>query len=139
MAARRIDARKVPRDEYLGRWRKADQRIQAMDRELLAGALDPALVLAVQAAIAACDAFTIRFLELCSSSQRHFDALELFDRVTPVPGTREARVHLVRLLEEKANIEYSGRPVRGDESERLAKHARRFVEFVEWSLRREHH
>jgi hypothetical protein len=59
MAARRVPTRKTSKDRYAGRLRKALDRRAAMERGLAAGANDPAIVLAVQAVIAAADAFTI--------------------------------------------------------------------------------
>jgi len=130
MAARKIDTRNVPRDEFGGRWKNARERLAAMERELQAGLLDPALVLGVQAAIAAADAFCIHHLGERSAAERHFDALAVFARVDGVPGLEEARKHLARVLERKASIEYSGAAVRKADAEALAVHVRRFVDFV---------
>ena len=134
MAPKRIRVRSVPRDEFRGRWRKAQERLAAMERELAADLWDPALVLAVQAAIAAVDALAIRNRGERSAADRHFDALSVLDRVTGVPGIGEARKRLARLLERKSVIEYSGEAIKRAEAEGLAEHARRFVHFVGKSL-----
>ena len=101
-----------------------------MERELAARAFDPALVLAVQAAIAASDALTIFHNGECSSSERHQDALSVFSRVTGVPDLDKARTRFGRILQEKGVIEYSGDPVRRDDADRIAEHTRRFIDFV---------
>lgn len=130
MAAKRIDTRNVPRNEFPGRLKNARDRLAAMERELAAEAYDPALVLAVQAAIAASDAFTIFHLGERSAAGRHLDALSVFARVTGVPGFEDARKHLSRLLQEKFSIEYSGEALKPKEVESLVEHARRFLAWV---------
>jgi hypothetical protein len=105
-----------------------------MERELAAGLLDPALVLAIQAAIAAADALAIHNRGERSASDRHYDALTVLARVTGVPGIEEARKHLARILEKKSAVEYPGEAIRKVEAEGLAEHARRFVRFVGRSL-----
>ena len=134
MAAKKIATRNVPRDEYSSRLKNALDRRAAMERELAAGAHDPALVLAVQAAIAASDAFTIFHLGERSAADRHLDALSVFSRVTEVAGVEEARKHLSRLLTKKFAIEYSGDTPKPREVESLVEHARRFLSWVEKHL-----
>ena len=134
MTPKKIDTRNVPRDEYPSRWKNALDRRAAMERELAAGAHDPALVLAVQAAIAGADAFAIFHRGERSAADRHLDALSVFSRVTGVAGLEEARKHLSRLLTEKFAIEYSGDPPKPKEVESLIEHARRFLSWVERHL-----
>ena len=130
MAPRKIPSRKIPGEEYEGRWKNALGRRGAMEREFLAGSYDPALVLATQAVIAACDAFTIFHRGERSASDRHLDAIAMLSHVTGVPGLEEARLHLSKVLREKAEIEYSGKTPKPKEAERLVEHARRFIDFV---------
>ncbi len=130
MAPRKITTKAVPRDDYKGRWRNALDRRAAMERELAADAFDPVCVLAVQAAIAGSDAFTIWHLGERSAADRHHDALAVFTRVTVVKDTSDARKHLQRLLAEKTDLEYSGRPVKRADAESIAEHTRRFLDFV---------
>jgi len=101
-----------------------------MVRELAAGLVDPALVLAVQATIAACSAFTSYHRGERSSADRHLDALSVLARVPEIDGTADARKHLTRLLEVKTELEYSGRSIRPQEAKTLLEHARRFIDFV---------
>ena len=105
-----------------------------MERELKNASQGNALVLAVQAVIAANDAYTIRHLGLRCASERHDDAVYIFSRVANVDGMKLARRHLEVLLEAKGRIEYSGKPVKPEKAEGLAGHARRFVEFVRKNL-----
>jgi HEPN domain-containing protein len=130
MSARKIDVRNVPRDEYHGRWKNARDRLAAMERELGEGLIDPALVLGVQAATAAADAICIFQLGERSAAKQHFDAFEVFTRITGIKGAEDARKHLARILEKKALIEYSGEPARKSDAEALAEHVRRFMDFV---------
>jgi len=130
MTAKRVPTRSIPREEYLGRWNKALERKAAMERELAAGATDPALLLAVQAAIAASDALAIFHRGECTSAERHEDALAVLTRLTHLPGIKEAARHLAYLLRVKGEIEYTGRALRSREAESLVMHARRFLDFA---------
>jgi hypothetical protein len=130
MAPRRIVVRKGFPGESSGRWRKAQEHVQAMELVLGEALFDSAAVLAIHAAIAACDAFTLRHRAERSSSGRHLDAVEVFARVSTIRGVKEAAGHLEDLLDEKSWIEYSDRSPRPEESHRLCEHARRFVDFV---------
>jgi HEPN domain-containing protein len=134
MAPRRIDVKTVPKDDYRARWRKALDRRAAMERELAAGAADPALLLAVQGAIAACDALTIFHRGERATSDRHLDALEVIGRLTHLPDLSAAAAHLARLLRVKGEVEYTGRAPSPREAASLVEHARRFYEFVERHL-----
>ena len=129
MAARRVDVRKVDAGDSDGRWRKAKEHAKWMDEALKAGAIDTACLLATHAAIAACDAFTIRHLGVRSSSEQHLDASYVVLRVQKA-GVSQAAKHLDHILIEKSSIEYSGRTLRPGEAESLCLHARRFLEFV---------
>lgn len=75
MSPRRIPTKALSKGDYADRWRKALDRRAAMERELAAGALDPALLLAVQGVIAAADALTICHLGIRAAADRHEDAL----------------------------------------------------------------
>ena len=101
-----------------------------MERELAAGAGDPALILAVQAVIGASDALTIFHHGERSSAERHEDVLALLSRAAELPGLTVARTHLAHVLRRKSEIEYSGRSLAVKDVSRLAEHARRFVAFV---------
>lgn len=134
MAPKKIPTKSVPKAEYVDRWRKASDRRAAMERELAAGALDPALLLAVQGAIAAADALTIFHRGERAVADRHEDALMVFNRVSQLPGIEGASRHFVRLLRVKGEIEYTGRYQKPQEAAGLVEHARRFFEFVEKHL-----
>lgn len=134
MAPKRIPAKAVPKDEYVGRWRKALDRRVAMEREYAASSIDPALILAVQGAIAACDALTIFHRGECATADRHEDALEVLNRLTQLPGLTEASGHLARLLRVKGDLEYTGRYPKPQEAGAILNHARKFFEFVEKRL-----
>ena len=134
MAAKKIQTRKLSKNEYKGRWEKALARRDAMERELAAGAGDPALVLAIQGAIAAADALTIFYRGERSGSERHEDAVEIVRRLTELDETKNAVRHLARLLRAKAEIEYTGQLPKAKQVKALADHARRFFEFVQKHL-----
>jgi hypothetical protein len=134
MTPKKIATRNVPRDEYRARLKNALDRRAAMEREAALGALDPALVLGVQAVIAGSDAITIFHLGERSAADRHLDALSVFSRVSGVDGLEEARKHLSRVLTEKFAIEYSGEVPKPREVESVLEHARRFLAWVEKHL-----
>ena len=130
MSPKQVPARRVPREDHVRRWGQALDRLAAMERELAVGAADPALILAVQAVIAASDALTTFHRGERSSAQGHRDVLELLSRVGELPGLPAARTHLAHVLRKKSDIEYSGRSLPPREVVALAEHARRFVAFV---------
>jgi len=130
MAPKRIPARNVSRDEYGPRLKNAVDRLDAMEEVLEAGRHDPALVLAVQAVIAACDAMTIYHLGERSSAAGHQAAVSVFSRLPSLPDIDQARTHLSRVLDQKAEIEYSGKPIRKKDLESIVDHARRFVGYA---------
>jgi hypothetical protein len=134
MSPKKVPTKKVSREDYLDRWRKALDRRAGMERELAAGAADPALVLAVQGVIAAADALTIYHRGERSAADRHEDALGVLGRLGNIPGIPEASVHLVKLLRVKGEVEYTGRYPNPQEVASLIDHARRFYEFVEKHL-----
>jgi len=101
-----------------------------MDLVLEDALFDAATLLAIHAAIAACDAFTLRHRAERSSSGRHLDAVYVFGAVKNIVGVKEAAGHLKRLLDKKAWIEYSERSPRPEEAQRLCEHARGFLDFV---------
>jgi hypothetical protein len=130
MSPKRIPTKPVPKGEYRDRWRKALDRRAAMEREVAAGAYDPALLLAVQGVIAAADALTIYQRGERAAAERHEDALEVLNRLTQLPGLAEASGHLAKLLRVKGEVEYTGRYQKPQEVTALLTHARRFYEFV---------
>lgn len=134
MSPKRIPTKQVSRDEYGSRWRTALDRKAAMERELAAGAVDPALLLAVQGAIAAADALTIYHRGERAAADRHEDALPVLVRLDSLPGIREASAHLAKLLRVKSELEYTGRYPRPKEAEEILEHARRFFAYVEKHL-----
>jgi hypothetical protein len=130
MAPRKIPTHGVPRDDYGGRLRSATERLGVMEEALAGGHQGPALVLAVQAVTAAADAMTIYHLGERSSASSHQDAIAVFSRLPPLPEIDGARTHLVRVLDHKSEVEYSGRTLRNKEVESIVEHARRFVAFA---------
>lgn len=130
MAPKRIPARGVPRDDYAGRLQNAIERLAVMEEALAGGHNDPALVLAVQAVIAASDAMTIYHLgERCAAAD-HQGAIAIFSRLSDLPDINQARTHLSRVLDHKSEVEYSGKPLLGKDVKSIVDHARRFVGYV---------
>jgi hypothetical protein len=130
MTPKKIPTRDVPRDHYGSRLKNALERLAAMEQILAGGHQDPALVLAVQAVIAASDALTIYHLGERSAAGDHQDAISVFSRIPQVPDIDQARTHLNRVLDHKSEIEYSGKALRKKELESIVDHARRFVNFA---------
>lgn len=130
MAPKRIPTRDVPRDDYAGRLKNAIERILGMERVLAEGHQDPALVLAVQAVIAASDALTIYHLGVRSAAGDHQDAISVFSRLRNVANLDQAQTHLHRVLDHKAQIEYSGKSLRRKDFDAVVDHARKFVEYA---------
>jgi hypothetical protein len=134
MAPRRIPTREVPRDEYASRLRNAVDRLAVMEEALAGSHDDPALVLAVQAVIAASDALTIYHLGERSAAGDHQDAVAVFSRLPRLPDIDHARTHLSRALDHKAEVEYSGMALRKKDVDSIVDHARRFVAYARQHL-----
>jgi hypothetical protein len=134
MAPKKIPSRDVPQGDYGGRLRNAIERILGMEKVLSEGHPDPALVLAVQAVIAASDAMTTYHLGTRSAAGDHRDAISLFSRLPDLPDLDQARTHLQRVLDRKSEIEYSGKDLRPKELDSVVEHARRFVDYVRKNL-----
>jgi len=137
VSPKRVPTKLVPKEEYVDRWRKALDRRGGMERELAAGAFDPALVLAVQGVIAAADALTVYHRGERAAAERHEDALAVLNGLADLPGLREAVWHFAKLLRVKAEVEYTGRYQKPKEAAALVEHARRFFDFVEKHLPQE--
>ena len=134
MAPRKIPTRDVPPGDYGGRLKKAIERLTAMEKVLAEGHQDPALVLAVQAVIAASDALTVYHLGERSAAGRHQDAFSVFSRLRELPGIDSARTQLHRVLDYKSEIEYSDKVLRPKELESVVEHAWRFVDYARKNL-----
>jgi hypothetical protein len=130
MAPKKIPTREVPRNEYGGRLKNALERLAVMEEVLAGGHEDPALVLAVQAVIAASDALAIYHLGERSAAGDHQDAISVFSRLPSLPQIDQARTHLSRVLDHKSEVEYSGRALRKKDVESIVDHARRFVAYA---------
>ncbi len=132
--AKKTPTKKVPRETYAARLHKARGRLESATL-LLEDDPDSALVLVVQAAIAAADALTIYHLEERSSATRHEDALNVLARLNnQVPDLAKASKHLAKLLGFKTDAEYGFKTPKTADVRSAIEAARSFIEFVEKNL-----
>lgn len=94
---------------------------------------DPAVSAAAHAAINACDAACVRFLELRSRGPSHDEAIELLESIEAVDADDRARVarNLQSLLQLKHVAEYADRSVRPEEAAAAMKAMERLLDAVE--------
>lgn len=132
--ARKTPTKNVPRDAHAGRLQKARGRLESATL-IFEDDVDSALVLVVQAAIAAADALTIYHLGERSSATRHEDALNVLARLSnQVPELPKASKHLARLLGFKSEAEYGFKTPKTADVRAAIEAARSFIEFVEKNL-----
>jgi HEPN domain-containing protein len=105
---------------------KAEEFFAGAKRALDEGAPDSAALLAIHAAITACDSLTVRHLGLRSTSPRHLDVLTLVDRL-PTPQKDQLKKHLRDLVSKKNVVEYEDRLLPRGDAVQMVKIAGRVV------------
>ena len=105
---------------------KAEKFLKGAKRALEEGDDEPAALLAIHAAMSACDSLTVRHLGLRSTSPRHLDVLALVDRL-PIPRKDELKKHLRDLVSKKNVVEYEDRLLPRGDAAPMVKIAERVV------------
>ncbi len=105
---------------------KAQQFQRSAEKMIGTGEEEAAGLLAIHAAISACDSLTVKHPGLRSTSPHHLDVLRLIERL-PLGGKEEIKKQLRALLSRKNVVEYGDRLLpRGDAGE-MVKIAGRLV------------
>jgi len=109
---------------------KAERFLKSAKRVLGSGGEDEedsAAVLAIHAAITACDSLTVHYLGVRSTSPRHMEVLPLVDRL-PTPQREQLKKHLRDLVSRKNVVEYEDRLLPRGDAAAMVKIAERVVE-----------
>ncbi len=101
------------------RFLKSARRVLEEDEE-------SAALLAIHAAMSACDCLTVRHLGLRSTSSRHLGVLSLVDRL-PTRHRAELKKHLRDLVSKKNVVEYEDRLLPRGDAAQMVKIAGRVV------------
>ena len=106
---------------------KAQQFLKSAKRALADGDEESAGLLAIHAAISACDSITVRDLGLRAAGPRHLDVLELIDRLE-TPRKAQLKKHLKDLVSKKNVVEYEDRLLPRGDAGQMVKIAERVVD-----------
>jgi hypothetical protein len=126
MAAKKINATKVNKINYLAYLKKAADFFDATNQAFLAKNWNAAGLSAVHCAISACDAILVFFRGQRSTSENHYDAAELLRQCKEIPSTDEMASRFRRILAKKNVIEYEERQFTQTEAEEIIKQTERF-------------
>lgn len=88
-------------------------------------------VLLIHAAIALADAITIKKLKVKCSGDNHYEVIKLLEEATIYePNSKRSIFHLVKLIDHKNMISYSGDIYSKKDVDKLIKH---FIRFSDWT------
>lgn len=108
--------------------RKAESHLASALEAAVAERWDTAVLLAVHAAISACDAVCVARAGVRSVSQTHMDQVRLIRQLFPKDDeTEKVSGQLAALLDRKNTVEYEGRLSRTQDAQVAVKHAERVV------------
>ena len=130
MPAKRIVHQSVPRSEYEGYLKKAEEFYATMQECFLNARWTSSALEAIHAAISANDALTIFSKGIKCSSPRHEDAVTLLQSLTELDDVRVNAAHILRIIKKKNIVEYEGRSFIQKEAEEITSHAERFLNWV---------
>jgi HEPN domain-containing protein len=109
---------------------KAERFLKTAKRALEQGGEDEedsAAVLAIHAAISACDSLTVRHLGVRSTSQKHLDVLRLIDQL-PLAQREPLKKQLRTLVSRKNVVEYEDQLLPRGDAHAFVKVAERVVQ-----------
>ncbi len=117
--------------------KKAEECRNSMMRAFENREWNACVINAIHAAISSADAFCVARLGMRSASERHEDALVLFQGIAPENEEIKKNVkHLSGLLGIKTEAEYGERLFYEKDAELAIKHAERLFDFVKGEIRK---
>lgn len=126
MAAKKIKTEKIERSKYSAYLKKAQDFFDAMHQAYLSNNWNAAGLAAVHCAISSNDALLVYFRGIRSTSEKHFDAIELLRGCQEIAEVEKMVSRLRRVIAKKNLIEYEARPFSRAEAEETIKHTERF-------------
>lgn len=130
MAAKKIKSERVERNKYATYLTKAQDFFEAMQQAFSSNNWNAAGLAAVHCAISSNDALLIYFRGIRSTSESHFEALELLQGCQEIKEAKDLVSHLRKVIAKKNLIEYEARLFYQTEAEEIVKHTERFYNEV---------
>lgn len=109
--------------------KRAENLLATMELAELAGNADGVATTGVQAAISFADAFTVWTLQQRSRGQDHVEVVALIAR-SKSPAAPEVAKLVQKILNQKSDVEYGAREVKGSEARQIGKDVRRLAALV---------
>lgn len=136
MASSKIRVGRIEKTQYRNYWKKAQEFYDTMEEALHRKKWNATALNAIHSAISANDALLVCFHGVRSTSPKHDDAIKLLLSLVKHEETKKNSSHLQKLIAMKNIVEYEDRLFFQSEALTLAKHARRFLNWVESILPR---
>lgn len=118
------------KEDYKKFLKKAEEFFEMMQQSLIKEKWNAAGLNAIHTGISANDALLTFHFGLRSISPKHDDAVKLLISMMKRDDTEKKAKHLRRLISAKNLVEYDGRLLSRKEVESLARHAERFLVWV---------
>ena len=131
MTAKKIPTGRVDKTQYRNFYKKAKEFYETMHISLGRKNWNATALNAVHSGISANDALLAYFYGIRSVSPKHDDAVKLLVSLVKHKEVNLSSAHLRKLIGMKNLVEYEGRLFTQSEAQSLAKHAQRFLEWVE--------
>jgi len=109
--------------------KRAENLLATMELAELAGNADGVATTGVRAAISFADAFTVWTLQQRSRGQDHVEVVALIAR-SKSPAAPEVAKLVQKILNQKSDVEYGAREVKGSEARQIGKDVRRLAALV---------
>lgn len=130
MSAKKIVYQGVPKAEYKGYLKKAEEFYASMQDCFINSRWTSAALEAIHAAICANDALTIFTKGIKCSSSRHEDTVTLLQSLSELDGIKTNSTHLIFIIKKKNLVEYGRDSFTQREAEEITKHTERFFAWV---------
>lgn len=131
MTAKKIPTATIDKTQYRNFYKKAKEFYETMQTSLGQKNWNAAALNAIHTGISINDALLAYFYGIKSISPKHDDAVKLLVSLVKHKEVSSNSAHLRKLIGMKNLVEYEGRLFTQSEAQALAKHAQRFLEWVE--------
>ncbi len=132
-----MKTRQVDRSIAVFYLKKAEECRNSMLRAFESREWNACVINAIHAAISSADAFCVARLGIRNASDRHEDALVLFQSISPDDEDIKRNVkHLSGLISIKTDAEYGEKLFYEGDAELAIKHAERLFDFVKEKIRK---
>lgn len=130
MAAKKIKSGSIASENYINYLHKAQEFYDTMQTARAHKNWNAVGLNAVHCAISANDALLVYKKGIRSTSESHYEAIELLRVHIEHPQIDNMTNHLRKIIAKKNLIEYEARDIRESEAEEIIKHTERFFTWV---------